>query len=1303
MQKYFLIILLLINAILLQAFVVEAGSLRKFISGQEPNCQYDNWVSHLAEKVVSPGYNVYAPWDRQTTDFGGFHIPNATELNNWSLVIDAFLLQNWTAVDSLITVGGFPYQLVRFRDSDSSRLYYMLREIPNTVRDDNGTPETYDDEIGAFDWGWGLYIFNPSGDQRTIITVPHPCDDFIAPIISSEAFTMWNASFLMIAGAGREVAWTNQNPYTNSKSISDPTRVNNHPWYPAYTKFCNKIRNNTGNREFSVQLHSYDWSLHTNFASVQISAGYNKMCPNLPIRDLSRFRNDLINNGQYLMLPANTIGSNRDVSINDYYTVQYSVHPFTYSDGNISVPVNSYMDLPAYSQNMQMNYTLNGWNDNDVYEPFFHAEMSELPNCYAQNDINFKWFYGWNVATQSWDLNNLYQHAIEYYSIWLQNMNQTLSATLAMNDNLSPIAPTNLVAFNQSYNYVTLQWQKADDFDFDTYEILYSQSPIDTINFSVFNRNNDVNLASPYCEQTSVSGLTNAAQYYFKIRAKDKNGNYSDLSNQVTAITSPAYISNFRGVGKDDQVIVKWNVNAQQNNLGFKLYRSFEGGDFTLLDSYLTNASLGGGNTSYQWIDNDVHNDNAYTYKISSVSGNDVEFYHNVTAIGYPQDYFTLYVSKEDNTLVDSLTFSVNPNASSGNDNDYDVGKANAPASNYVYGAFWEQYWGNNGTYLQQEVFGDFDQLTEMKTWSIRVRSDQLNIPLIFRVDDSYSRYSEKLYLRDNTTGTMTDLQSGSYSFIVTDSNNKSFTLYWGNLQPAVTISNIPNRIYQGGSNLTFYWSSSNSFLVDHYNLSIQNDTDSLYVVDNLPNSLTSYSYNFPISIDMRNAKLILDAWSADGQLQRKISNYTFGIVPLNITIAPEPGTYMLSNVWTNTVLTIPGVFGAGAHGWTMNSTGDWQSNSQYNFGQGYWIQKPGVSEYTSNAPIQKDSLSFAIKPGWNIVPNPHICPYNIKDFKFRINGIVYTFSEMLDQKLISLCVYAYRNGQYVQTDVVNPYESFLIKYYGTAQMSSSIVFVPYNTGIDIQPMGPVWALKLNAVQDGSDTDALEIGSNALSTDGYDFKFDLPEPLSKPFSPGTKLYLIRAATDTTFLDLNLNSEYRSAFSTSQQQEKIWNFRLEAGNTNPVNFSVDASLFPDTYGASIVIGDLNYDIQHGTEFTFVPLSAGTFDGQLVIHNYFTGIDDEVMPALSALKVFPNPFNPTAQISFSTATKGDVNVDIYNIKGQHVKSLSRGQLGKGTHTLTWNGKDDNNTSVGTGVYLLKVKTSGKTKLMKMMLMK
>lgn len=1303
MQKLYLLIFLLVVGTMLQAIVSETGSFKGFLYGREAACEYDNWVSHLAEKVASQGYNVYAPWDRQTTGFGDFRVPNAIDMLSWDNVIENFVLHNWTAVDSLLNVYGFPYKLIRFSDTDTDRIYYMLRENLNDNYDDNGTPDPYDDEIGAFAWGWGLYVYNPDGDQRTIITIPHPCDDFMTPAIGFEAFKTWNAQYMMINGAGREVAWTNINPYANNKSLSDPTRTANHPWYPAYTRFSNKIRENTGKREFSAQIHSYDTSLHTGFSSVQISAGYNKMCPNLPIRDLSRFRMDMINQADYMLIPANTIGSNRNVYINDYYTVQYSVHPFTYANGDVDITVNNYMDLPAYSQNVQMNYTLSGWNDYDVYEPFFHIELDELPDSYVQNDNNYKWFWGWNTLTQRWEMNNLYDNAIQYYSVWINNMNSVLSNTLALNDNTSPLPPTNLTVFNQAYNYITLRWQKADDFDFDTYEILYAPTPITETNYTIFSRANDAYLASPHCEQINVTGLTNAVTYFFKIRAKDKAGNYSDLSNEVSASTSPVSITNFRGIGLDRKVNVKWNVINQQFNQGFRVYKKTGNADFALADSYETNPALLSNSSNFQWLDTNVDNNLEYTYKLSSVSTNNVEFFHNVTYTAYPRSYYTLYVSKDDNTMIDSLTFSVNPNASTGNDGDYDITKANAPSSNYVFGAFWEQYWGSNGTYLQQEVMNDFNPNTEIKSWAIRVKSDQLNTPLRFRVGDNFGRYSEKLYLRDASNGAMTDLEAEDYTFTVQNTNYRSFTMYWGNLQPVVSVSNLANRVYQGGSVQTFYWSTTYSFLVDHYDISIQNDTDSILVAQNLPNTITSYSYTFPGNREMHNAKFIVDAWSVDGQIIRKTSAYTFGIVRQSTFVMPDPGLLMQANVWPSSVFSIPEVFGADATGWTMDSNGAWWEISPFSFGLGYWIDKNVIFDFNTSAALQRDSLSFQMRLGWNIIPNPHMCSYQIKDIRFRLNGVYYSLAEMLDQRLISRGVYVYRNGQYVLADMIYPLESFVIKYYGSANLNAAINFLPYYSGTEIQLPPVEWSLKLTAQQDNSDMDELIIGSHYMTVDSYDFNFDLVEPPAKPMSNLIRAYLKKTHSDSSFVDLMLNSEYKSALNNSLEEERVWNFRIETETTDPILLTIDSSNFPETYGAEIHIGDIQYNIQHGNTLTYVPTEPGAINGQIIVQNYYTSNNDITVPDISQLKVYPNPFNPEAHISFNIAKSQNINVDIFNIKGQRVKSLHKGIAKAGRQDLVWNGKDDNEKQVGTGVYFARIQSKTKTQTIKLMLIK
>ncbi len=527
------------------AVTVETGSLRAFLYGEEPGAAYDNWISHLAEGIADENYNIYAPYDLQTTGFGDFHVADSTETNAWCAMLDQFLAGNFANAQNILTESELPFQIVEFYNTDNGRTLYMIRELPDfKYIDDNGTEDSYDDETGAFTYGWGLYIYDPASTRPIIVTVPHPCDDFPSPALACEAFELWNAKFLLIAGAGREVKWTNIGNYDNNKSISDPSRAATHPFNYAYQRCANLIRTQFNTREWSAQLHSYDWNRHRGYANVQISAGNPKPCPNLPIRDLSNMKHDLINAGEHVMVPANTVGTHSEVLLNQFYAVRYSVHDFIFDDGVHSYAVNSSVDLPAYSSNRQMLYTLSGWNDYDSYDPFFHAEMDELPRCYGENSLsNYLWFYGWDEGTESWDFDNLFTHFLNYYSRWLEDMESVLDETFAMDDLVPPSAPLYLEITGMDEQSVTLAWDRSYSYDFESYEILCSLAPLGEGNYWICDRSAYPFLASQGCESITLNGLDTQSQYYFYIRALDKNNNRSALSNEATIYPEPPTIA----------------------------------------------------------------------------------------------------------------------------------------------------------------------------------------------------------------------------------------------------------------------------------------------------------------------------------------------------------------------------------------------------------------------------------------------------------------------------------------------------------------------------------------------------------------------------------------------------------------------------------------------------------------------------------------------------------------------------------------------------------------------------------------
>jgi len=102
---------------------------------------------------------------------------------------------------------------------------------------------------------------------------------------------------------------------------------------------------------------------------------------------------------------------------------------------------------------------------------------------------------------------------------------------------------------------------------------------------------------------------------------------------------------------------------------------------------------------------------------------------------------------------------------------------------------------------------------------------------------------------------------------------------------------------------------------------------------------------------------------------------------------------------------------------------------------------------------------------------------------------------------------------------------------------------------------------------------------------------------------------------------------------------------------------------------------------------------------------TSADDVTTPLLvTALnRNYPNPFNPDTNISFSLQSSGPVTLEIYNSRGQLVKSLVNGYMEAGEHRVNWNGRDDNDKDVSSGIYFYRMKSGNFSSSKKMILMK
>jgi len=84
-------------------------------------------------------------------------------------------------------------------------------------------------------------------------------------------------------------------------------------------------------------------------------------------------------------------------------------------------------------------------------------------------------------------------------------------------------------------------------------------------------------------------------------------------------------------------------------------------------------------------------------------------------------------------------------------------------------------------------------------------------------------------------------------------------------------------------------------------------------------------------------------------------------------------------------------------------------------------------------------------------------------------------------------------------------------------------------------------------------------------------------------------------------------------------------------------------------------------------------------------------------------YPNPFNPTTSLDFALPEESHVEISIYNMLGQKVRTLIDASLNVGYYTITWDGKDDMAQPMPSGTYIIHIQAAGYSSIRKALMLK
>ncbi len=158
---------------------------------------------------------------------------------------------------------------------------------------------------------------------------------------------------------------------------------------------------------------------------------------------------------------------------------------------------------------------------------------------------------------------------------------------------------------------------------------------------------------------------------------------------------------------------------------------------------------------------------------------------------------------------------------------------------------------------------------------------------------------------------------------------------------------------------------------------------------------------------------------------------------------------------------------------------------------------------------------------------------------------------------------------------------------------------------------------------------------------------------------------------------SLADEFQSGYTPGNNLSiRIWNVDTETVIVNPT--------------LELISGSFEFGVMGRTE---IRISDFTSQDEIV-----------AIPVITEISaIYPNPFNPTTNIKYSSAVAGNVILVVYNVKGQKVATLASGHHEAGHYNIIWNGTDHNNKKVASGVYFTRLITPDKQVVRKMVMMK
>lgn len=195
------------------------------------------------------------------------------------------------------------------------------------------------------------------------------------------------------------------------------------------------------------------------------------------------------------------------------------------------------------------------------------------------------------------------------------------------------------------------------------------------------------------------------------------------------------------------------------------------------------------------------------------------------------------------------------------------------------------------------------------------------------------------------------------------------------------------------------------------------------------------------------------------------------------------------------------------------------------------------------------------------------------------------------------------------------------------------------------------------------------------------------------FSEELEEFLPRASTTFVWKVGTEQTDYAAAghiLNVQQLEPSILSFEMQNGTNVPVGMASTIE-----YAAA----DSLFDVNGNGNVVSIYVPKEVTPPEPVV------VESDLPDAFSLSKNFPNPFNPTTTIAYTIPADGvgQVEMVIYNVNGQKVRTLVNEKKEAGYYNVVWDGRNDTGEMVSSGLYLYKIVSGSFNKIEKMTFMK